>query len=93
MGYESELCQPGKSPMPDYYEIDFLQVHSARNGDAIAIRIKSDRIGPSIWSMVGTRDQDHAEGLGPILEAFRVGRLWMLQPWMYAEILLPYFAR
>lgn len=38
-------------------------------------------------------DQDHAEGLAPILEHFDVSRLWMLRPWMYAGILLPYFAR
>lgn len=38
-------------------------------------------------------DQDHAEGLAPILENFRVEILWMLRPWDYAEQLLPYFAR
>lgn len=29
-------------------------------------------------------DRDHAEGLAPILEEFRVGTLWMLRPWDYA---------
>ena len=38
-------------------------------------------------------DQDHAEGLAPILEDFRVGELWMLCPWHYANELLPHFAR
>jgi beta-lactamase superfamily II metal-dependent hydrolase len=38
-------------------------------------------------------DQDHAEGLGPILENFRVGALWMLRPWQYAAYLLPAFPR
>lgn len=38
-------------------------------------------------------DQDHVEGLAPILENFRIGRLWMLRPWLYADILLRYFAR
>jgi hypothetical protein len=38
-------------------------------------------------------DQDHAEGLAPILEQFRIGELWMLCPWHYAEELLPHFTR
>src|SRR5580658_7162802 len=38
-------------------------------------------------------DQDHAEGLAPILEDFDVHELWMLRPWHYAEQLLPHFAR
>jgi len=38
-------------------------------------------------------DQDHAEGLAGILEDFRIGELWMLRPWDYAEVLLPHFAR
>jgi beta-lactamase superfamily II metal-dependent hydrolase len=38
-------------------------------------------------------DQDHAEGVAGILEDFRIGELWMLKPWDYAEILLPHFAR
>jgi glyoxylase-like metal-dependent hydrolase (beta-lactamase superfamily II) len=36
-------------------------------------------------------DRDHAEGLAPILEQFRVGALWMLRPWKYAAQLYPYF--
>jgi beta-lactamase superfamily II metal-dependent hydrolase len=38
-------------------------------------------------------DRDHAEGLAPILEQFRVGALWMLRPWNYAAQLYPYFPR
>jgi hypothetical protein len=38
-------------------------------------------------------DQDHAEGLAPILENYRVGTLWMLRPWLYADELLPHFPR
>jgi beta-lactamase superfamily II metal-dependent hydrolase len=106
--------------MSDFYEIDFLQVHSARSGDAIAIRYQigsnwwvhlvdggyestAPVVADHIWARYGTDlinnivvthgDQDHAEGLGPILENFRVGRLWMLRPWTYAGFLLPYFAR
>jgi hypothetical protein len=38
-------------------------------------------------------DGDHARGLISILENFEVGALWMLRPWVYAEELLPRFAR
>jgi beta-lactamase superfamily II metal-dependent hydrolase len=38
-------------------------------------------------------DQDHAEGLAPILEQFHVDELWMLRPWDYVDILLPHFSR
>ena len=106
--------------MNDFYEIDFLPVHTAKSGDAIAIRY---RINGTWWVHVvdggytstapdlaahlrqfyGTDiiqrvvvthpDKDHAEGLAPILESFRVGELWMLRPWIYAQALLPHFAR
>lgn len=38
-------------------------------------------------------DKDHAEGLAPMLESFRVGELWLLRPWIYAQALLSHFAR
>lgn len=38
-------------------------------------------------------DQDHAEGLAHILEAFTVDALWMLRPWAYADELVRRFAR
>jgi beta-lactamase superfamily II metal-dependent hydrolase len=106
--------------MPDFYEIDFLPVHTSKSGDAIAIRFQ---IGANWWVHVvdggyastatdmavhvrqayGTNcinrivvthpDQDHAEGLKPILEQFDVGELWMLCPWNYADVLLPHFSR
>ena len=106
--------------MADFYEVDFLQVHSKRSGDAIAIRYQVggqwavhvvdggyNTIAPVMASHIRNRygtaiinevvvthgDQDHAEGLAPILENFRVGRLWMLRPWLYTGIPLPYFAR
>ena len=102
--------------MTDFYEIDFLQVHSARSGDAIALRYQIgsnwyvhlvdggyESTAPVVADHIRTRygtnlinnivvthgDQDHAEGLAPILESFRVERLWMLRPWMYAGLLLP----
>jgi hypothetical protein len=106
--------------MPDFYEIDFLPVHTSKSGDAIAMRFQ---IGANWWVHVvdggyastapdlaahirqvyGTEqidrvvvthpDQDHAEGLVPILEQFRVGELWMLRPWDYVDVLLPHFSR
>jgi beta-lactamase superfamily II metal-dependent hydrolase len=38
-------------------------------------------------------DQDHAEGLALILEEFSVDELWMLRPWVYADLLVQHFAR
>jgi hypothetical protein len=38
-------------------------------------------------------DQDHAEGLAPILEQFDVDELWMLRPWHYVDALLPHLSR
>jgi beta-lactamase superfamily II metal-dependent hydrolase len=104
--------------MPDYYEIDFRQVHTSKSGDAIAIRYQigtqwfvhlvdggysttAPDVAKFIRDTYGTDfinnivvthpDRDHAEGLAPILEQFRVGALWMLRPWEYAAQLYPYF--
>jgi hypothetical protein len=106
--------------MTDFYEIDFLQVHTKRSGDAIALRYQiagqwavhvvdggyistAPAMEAHIRSRYGTDfinevvvthgDQDHTEGLLPLLENMRVGRLWMLRPWLYTGLLLPYFAR
>jgi len=38
-------------------------------------------------------DGDHAGGLRSVLEEFKVGTLWMLRAWNYADELLPRFAR
>jgi beta-lactamase superfamily II metal-dependent hydrolase len=106
--------------MADFYEIDFLPVHTSKSGDAIAMRFQ---IGANWWVHVvdggytstapdvaahirqyyGTNhinrmvvthpDQDHAEGLAPILEQFTVDELWMLRPWDYADVLVPHFSR
>jgi beta-lactamase superfamily II metal-dependent hydrolase len=38
-------------------------------------------------------DQDHAEGLATLAEEMDVGCIWMFRPWLYAQPLLPYFAR
>jgi beta-lactamase superfamily II metal-dependent hydrolase len=106
--------------MPDFYEIDFLPVHTSKSGDAIAMRYQiganwwvhmvdggyastapdlaahirtyfgTNRIN---WLVITHPDRDHAEGLAPILEEFIVDQLWMLCPWRYASVLLPYFAR
>jgi hypothetical protein len=106
--------------MSDFYEIDFLPVHTAKSGDAIAIRYQlngswwvhvvdggytstAPELEAHIRQYYGTNiinrvvvthpDQDHAEGLAAILENFQVNELWMLRPWIYAQQLLPHFAR
>lgn len=38
-------------------------------------------------------DGDHAGGLRDVLEQFQIGVLWINLPWLYAEQLLPRFAR
>ncbi len=38
-------------------------------------------------------DGDHARGLQTVLREMDVRELWMLRPWMYADALLPRFAR
>jgi hypothetical protein len=108
------------SAMPDYYEIDFLPVHTSKSGDAIAMRYQiganwwvhvvdggftstAADLAAHVWRYYGTNlinrvvvthpDQDHAEGLTPILEDFTVEELWMLRPWDYVDVLLPHFSR
>jgi beta-lactamase superfamily II metal-dependent hydrolase len=106
--------------MADFYEVDFLPVHTAKSGDAIAMRYQ---VGQNWWVhvvdggyastapdlsghirkyyetthinrvVVTHPDQDHAEGLAPILEEFSVDELWMLRPWDYADVLVEHFAR
>ncbi len=106
--------------MADFYEIDFLPVHTAKSGDAITMRYQignswyvhvvdggyastAPELSQHITQFYGTSrinrvvvthpDRDHAEGLAPVLNAFTVDELWMLRPWMYAQELLPHFAR
>jgi len=38
-------------------------------------------------------DGDHAGGLRTVLEAFEVGRLWMLRPWVFADEIIDRFSR
>ena len=38
-------------------------------------------------------DGDHAGGLRQVLEEFKVGELWMLRPWLYADELIGRFSR
>jgi beta-lactamase superfamily II metal-dependent hydrolase len=104
--------------LTDYYELDFRQVHTAKSGDAIAIRYQIgtnwtvhlvdggySTTAPEVANFIrGTYDtdlinhvvvthpdKDHAEGLAPILEQFRIGTLWMLCPWHYAAHIIQYF--
>jgi beta-lactamase superfamily II metal-dependent hydrolase len=63
-----------------------LQHHGTRN---TAFLRTSYNAGAIDHVVVTHPDQDHAEGLAPILEQFNIGALWMLKPWDYA----PHFAR
>lgn len=105
--------------MSDYFEIDFLDVESAKSGDAIPLRyelngtttihvvdggftdtgssvvkhIKRYYGDPAVINRVVVThpDGDHACGLQTVLEEFKIGELWMLRPWLYAEELLDRF--
>jgi len=107
--------------MSDFFEIDFLDVESAKSGDAILLRysingvhrihitdggfqttgekliahIKKYYGNPSyIDSVVVTHpDGDHAGGLRKLFEEYKVGELWMLRPWLYADELINRFSR
>jgi beta-lactamase superfamily II metal-dependent hydrolase len=82
------------------YQIgEHLSVHVIDGGyestaEAFAQHIRDNYGTDHINRVVVTHpDQDHAEGLAPILEQFTVDELWMLCPWDYASQLLPHFAR
>lgn len=107
--------------MADFYELDFLPVHTSKSGDCITVRYSIfgappvlhvvdggyTRTAPDLaahinnWHgvpyidhvVVTHPDQDHAEGLAPILENYHVGKLWMLRPWIYADQLIHHFPR
>jgi hypothetical protein len=107
--------------MTDFYELDFLPVHTSKSGDCIAIRYSIGGSAPVLHVVDGGYtstapdladhidkhhgiryidhlivthpDQDHAEGLAPIVENFYIGTLWMLRPWIYADQLVQHFPR
>ena len=43
--------------------------------------------------VVTHNDGDHARGLQVILESFKIGTLWMLRPWEYADVLIDRFEK
>jgi len=83
------------------YELNGIQyIHVvdggyASTGPTLEAHIRKHYDNPEyIDHVVATHnDGDHARGLITILENFTVGCLWMLRPWMYADELLPRFAR
>ena len=107
--------------MPDFFEIDFLDVEAKKSGDAIPLRysvngetrihvtdggfqdtgeavvehIKKYYDAPShIDAVVVTHpDGDHAGGLRKLFDAYEIGELWMLRPWLYADELIDRFRR
>jgi beta-lactamase superfamily II metal-dependent hydrolase len=43
--------------------------------------------------IVSHPDGDHAGGLRKLFEEYRIGQLWMLRPWLYADELINRFSR
>ncbi|TXH35607.1 MAG: MBL fold metallo-hydrolase [Rhodospirillaceae bacterium] len=64
-------------------------------GSSLAAHIRKHYDNPTVLDrvIVTHPDGDHANGLRTILEEFEVRELWMLRPWLYADELLPRFAR
>lgn len=64
-------------------------------GDHVVAHIQEHYANPHrIDHVVVTHpDGDHAAGVKAVLEAFQIGTLWMLRPWVYAPQLLQFFPR
>ncbi|TMO03530.1 competence protein ComEC [Pseudoalteromonas sp. S327] len=64
-------------------------------GDKVVTHINQYYNAPTfIDSVVVTHpDGDHAGGLRKVLETYKVGELWMLRPWLYADELIDRFKR
>ncbi len=64
-------------------------------GDSVVLHIKRYYGAPSFIDrvIVTHPDGDHAGGLRTVLEQSKVGELWMLRPWIYAEELIDRFSR
>jgi hypothetical protein len=86
--------------IPIRYEVNgnrYIHVVDAgfqATGESVANHIRKYYDNPEyIDHVVATHpDGDHAGGLRTILTEFRVGRLWMLRPWNYAEEIIDRFA-
>ncbi len=65
----------------------------AETGDRLVSHIREHYGNPTyIDNVVATHpDGDHTVGLRAVLEAFQVGKLWMLRPWHYADMLMQGF--
>ncbi|NLK38785.1 MAG: competence protein ComEC [Clostridiales bacterium] len=107
--------------MPDFFEIDFLDVESKKSGDAIPIRYQVggetfihvtdggfQDTGDSLVEhinkyynapkfidsvVVSHSDGDHSGGLRKLFDNYKIGALWMLRPWLYADELIDRFSR
>lgn len=64
-------------------------------GEKLSTHIQNHYDNPKFINhvVVTHNDADHAGGLRSIIENFKVGELWMLRPWEYADELLPRFSR
>lgn len=87
--------------IPLRYEIDGQQhIHVTdggfqNTGDAIVEHIKKYYNTPSYIDavIVSHPDGDHAGGLRKLFEEYKIGTLWMLRPWLYANELINRFSR
>jgi beta-lactamase superfamily II metal-dependent hydrolase len=65
-----------------------------QTGESVVKHIKTIYGSTTVDNVVATHpDGDHAGGLRSVLQDLQVGALWMHRPWLYAEELLPRFAR
>lgn len=102
--YEVDFLPVGNSTSGDAicirYEIDGRAiVHVVdggyeEDGQKVLDHLTAYYGGDKIDNVIATHpDGDHTVGLRKVLETANVGALWMNRPWVYADELLPYFAR
>jgi hypothetical protein len=78
----------------EYWYVHVVDGGFTSTAPDLAAHIRTNYGTSRINRMVVTHpDQDHAEGLAPILDNFDVEELWMLRPWLYADYLLEHFSR
>lgn len=64
-------------------------------GDSIIEHISNHYGSPEVIDaiVVTHQDQDHTGGLRKLFGEYKIGELWMLRPWLYAEDLIDRFSR
>jgi beta-lactamase superfamily II metal-dependent hydrolase len=79
----------------DYWYLHVVDGGFQATGDSIVEHINQHYGNPPLVNNVVLThsDGDHAGGLRTVLEAYTVGTLWMLRPWLYAAELIHRFPR